>query len=89
VTFFFGVAEVANVLLMVLDHALGFAMIRHHVMWDPNFLTSAERWRGRTDRREAVLRGLLVEAVSGEVMKLAGWASAPHVLENHIADGSE
>jgi predicted nucleic acid-binding protein len=34
----------------------------------------AEWWRGRTDRREAVLRGLLVESVSDEVMKLAGVA---------------
>jgi len=36
----------------------------------------AEWWRGRTDRREAVLRGLLVEPVSDEVMKLAGVALA-------------
>ena len=34
----------------------------------------AEWWRGRTDRREAVLRGVLVETVSDEVMKLAGVA---------------
>ena len=34
----------------------------------------AEWWRGRTNRREAVLRGLLVELVSDEVMKLAGVA---------------
>ena len=39
----------------------------------PN-VTLAEWWRGRTDRREAVLRGLLVEPVSDEVMKLAGVA---------------
>lgn len=39
----------------------------------PN-VTLAEWWRGRSDRREAVLRGLLVEAVSDEVMKLAGVA---------------
>ena len=39
----------------------------------PN-VTLAEWWRGRSDRREAVLRGLLVEAVSDEVMKLAGAA---------------
>jgi predicted nucleic acid-binding protein len=39
----------------------------------PN-VTVAEWWRGRTDRREAILRGLLVEAVSDDVMKLAGVA---------------
>jgi predicted nucleic acid-binding protein len=39
----------------------------------PN-VTLAEWWRGRTDRREAVLRGLLVEPVTDEVMKLAGLA---------------
>lgn len=39
----------------------------------PN-VTLAEWWRGRTDRREAVVRGLLIEAVSDEVMKLAGMA---------------
>ena len=39
----------------------------------PN-VTVAEWWRGRTDHREAVLRGLLVEAVSDDVMKLAGVA---------------
>ncbi len=39
----------------------------------PN-VTLAEWWRGRTDRCEAVLRGLLVEPVSHEVMKLAGMA---------------
>jgi predicted nucleic acid-binding protein len=39
----------------------------------PN-VTLAEWWRGRTDRREAVLRGVLVEPVSDEVMKLAGLA---------------
>ena len=37
-------------------------------------LTLAEWWRGRTDRREVVLRGLLVETVSDEIMKLAGVA---------------
>ncbi len=41
----------------------------------PN-VTLAEWWRGRTDRREAVLRGLLVETVTDEVMKLAGLALA-------------
>ena len=39
----------------------------------PN-VTLAEWWRGRTDRREAVVRGLLVEPVTDEVMKLAGLA---------------
>jgi predicted nucleic acid-binding protein len=39
----------------------------------PN-VTVAEWWRGRSDRREAVLRGVLVEPVSNEVMKLAGVA---------------
>lgn len=41
----------------------------------PN-VTLAEWWRGRTDRREAILRGVLIEAVSDEVMKLAGEALA-------------
>jgi predicted nucleic acid-binding protein len=39
----------------------------------PN-MTLAEWWRGRTDRREAVVRGLLLEPVTDEVMKLAGLA---------------
>jgi predicted nucleic acid-binding protein len=39
----------------------------------PN-VTVAEWWRGRTDRREVVLRGLLVEPASDEVVKLAGVA---------------
>jgi predicted nucleic acid-binding protein len=39
----------------------------------PN-VTAAEWWRGRTDRREAVWRGLLVEPASDETMKLAGVA---------------
>ena len=39
----------------------------------PN-VTVAEWWRGRTDRREAVLRGLLIEPASDDVMKLAGVA---------------
>ena len=43
------------------------------VVATPN-VTLAEWWRGRTDRREAVLRGLLVEPASDEVMKLAGVA---------------
>jgi len=41
----------------------------------PN-VTLAEWWRGRTDRRDVVLGGLLVEPVSNEVMKLAGLALA-------------
>ncbi len=45
------------------------------VVATPN-VTVAEWGRGRTDRREAVLRGLLVEAASDEVMKLAGVALA-------------
>ena len=43
------------------------------VVATPN-VTLAEWWRGRTDRRETVLRGLLVELVSDETMKLAGVA---------------
>jgi predicted nucleic acid-binding protein len=43
------------------------------VVATPN-VTVAEWWRGRTDRREAVLRGLLVEPASDEVVKLAGVA---------------
>lgn len=43
------------------------------VVASPN-VTLAEWWRGRTDRREVVLRGLLVETVSDEIMKLAGVA---------------
>jgi predicted nucleic acid-binding protein len=43
------------------------------VVATPN-VTLAEFWRGRTDRREAVLRGVLVEPVSDDVMKLAGLA---------------
>ena len=39
----------------------------------PN-VTVAEWWRGRTDRREAVWRGLLVEPASDETVKLAGVA---------------
>jgi hypothetical protein len=37
-------------------------------------VTLAEWWRGRTDRRGAVLRGVLVEPVPNEVMQLAGLA---------------
>jgi predicted nucleic acid-binding protein len=43
------------------------------VVSTPN-VTLAEWWRGRTDRRDAVLRGILVEPVSDDVMKLAGLA---------------
>ena len=39
----------------------------------PN-VTVAEWWRGRTDRREAVWRGLLVEPATNETMRLAGVA---------------
>jgi predicted nucleic acid-binding protein len=34
----------------------------------------AEWWRGRTDRREAVWRGLLIEPPTDETVKLAGLA---------------
>jgi predicted nucleic acid-binding protein len=43
------------------------------VVATPN-VTVAEWWRGRSDRREVVLRGLLVEPASDEVVKLAGVA---------------
>jgi predicted nucleic acid-binding protein len=43
------------------------------VVATPN-VTVAEWWRGRTDRREVVLGGLLVEPASDEVVKLAGVA---------------
>lgn len=43
------------------------------VVTTPNVIL-AEWWRGRTDQRELVLRGLLVEAVSDDTMKLAGVA---------------
>jgi predicted nucleic acid-binding protein len=43
------------------------------VVATPN-VTIAEWWRGRTDRRDTVLRGLLVEAASDETMKRAGVA---------------
>ena len=49
------------------------ARARGLVIASPN-VTVAEWWRGRTDRREAVLRGLLVEPVSDEIMKVAGMA---------------
>jgi predicted nucleic acid-binding protein len=41
----------------------------------PN-VTLAEWWHGRTDRRESVVGGLLIETVSDEIMKLAGMACA-------------
>jgi predicted nucleic acid-binding protein len=43
------------------------------VVGTPN-VTLAEWWRGRTDHRETLLRGILVEPVSDDVMKLAGVA---------------
>lgn len=46
---------------------------RGFVVATPN-VTVAEWWRGRTDRRESVLRGLLVEAPTEDVVKLAGVA---------------
>src|SRR5262245_62813485 len=46
---------------------------RGFVVATPN-VTVAEWWRGRTDRREAVWRGLLVESASDETMKIAGVA---------------
>jgi len=46
---------------------------RGFVVATPN-VTVAEWWRGRSDRREAVFRGLLVESPSNETMKLAGVA---------------
>ncbi len=39
----------------------------------PN-ITVAEWWRGRTDRREEVWMGLLIEPTSDETVKLAGVA---------------
>jgi predicted nucleic acid-binding protein len=46
---------------------------RGFVVATPN-VTVAEWWRGRTDRREAVWKGLLVEPTSDETVKLAGLA---------------
>jgi predicted nucleic acid-binding protein len=48
---------------------------RGMIVATPN-VTIAEWWRGRTDRREALLRGLLVEPASDQVVKLAGLALA-------------
>src|SRR5262245_7695050 len=55
--------------MMVYRHAKE----RGLVVATPN-VTIAEWWRGRTDRREVVLRGLLVEPASDETVKLAGVA---------------
>lgn len=52
-----------------------YAKERGFVVATPN-VTVAEWWRGRTDRREEVWRGLLVEPTSDETMKLAGLALA-------------
>ena len=46
---------------------------RGFVVATPN-VTIAEWWRGRSDRRDSVLRGLLVEPPSDETVKLAGVA---------------
>jgi predicted nucleic acid-binding protein len=46
---------------------------RGFVVATPN-VTVAEWWRGRTDRRESVLRGLLLEPLTDDVVKLAGVA---------------
>jgi predicted nucleic acid-binding protein len=46
---------------------------RGFVVATPN-VTVVEWWRGRTDRREAVWRGLLVEPASNETVRLAGMA---------------
>jgi len=43
------------------------------VIATPN-VTLAEWWRGRTDRRDSVLRGILVEPATDETVKLAGMA---------------
>lgn len=48
---------------------------RNLVVATPN-VTIAEWWRGRTDRRDEVLRGLLVEPPSDQLVKLAGLALA-------------
>lgn len=55
--------------MKVYTHAKDRAMI----VATPN-VTVAEWWRGRTDRREAVLAGVLVEPPSDETVKLAGVA---------------
>ncbi len=57
--------------MQVYEHAkdVGYAVATPNV-------TVAEWWRRRTDRREAILAGLLVEPASDETMKLAGEALA-------------
>jgi hypothetical protein len=45
----------------------------------------AEWWRGRSDRRETVLRGLLVEPPTDEVVELAG-AALGRVLLGTVSD---
>jgi len=55
--------------MKVYSHAKG----RGFVVATPN-ITIAEWWRGRSARREAILRGLLVEPPSDETVKLAGVA---------------
>jgi predicted nucleic acid-binding protein len=46
---------------------------RGFVVATPN-VTVAEWWRGRSDRREAIWRGLLIEPATDETVKLAGVA---------------
>lgn len=46
---------------------------RGFVVATPN-VTIAEWWRGRTDRRERILKGVFVEAASDDTVKLAGLA---------------
>ena len=50
---------------------------RGFVVATPN-VTVAEWWRGRTDRREAVWRGLLVEPASDETVRLLRLARAAY-----------
>ena len=45
----------------------GFVVATPHV-------TLTEWWRGRTDRRDAVLAGILLETPSQEILKIAGVA---------------
>lgn len=46
---------------------------RGFVVATPN-VTIAEWWRGRTDRRDAILRAIWVEQATDDLMKLAGLA---------------
>jgi predicted nucleic acid-binding protein len=46
---------------------------RRLVVATPN-VTVVEWWRGKTDRREQVWRGLLIEPASDQTLKLAGLA---------------